>query len=294
MALANENKAPNNDGEIYMKVGFIGLGSMGAGQAMLLANSTHKLTVFDVSPRALAPFEGKATIAKSLAEVAMDADVVGICVRDDSEVNECANELLPVMSADSVLLIHSTVRPATMISLAERAAARKVNVLDAAVTRTILTSEAPFVFCMTGGDETVAERVKPVLDAYSTDTMHVGPHGSAMAMKICNNLVAWCEIMLGLEAFQMAEAAGVPTEKLLTVMKRNGCLTPQMGGMIQIQNSKRAIEPKTRETIVSQSGIGEKDLSLAEDLGAFVGVPTPIGTLVRGLVRSTLKALSER
>ncbi|MDB6060257.1 MAG: Oxidoreductase [Verrucomicrobiaceae bacterium] len=275
-----------------MKVGFIGLGSMGYGQAMLLAKSAHDLTVFDVSAKALAAFEGKATLAKTLADVGKGAEVVGVCVRDDDQVNECADALIPVMSADSILLIHSTVKPATMKKLAERAAERNVHVLDASVTRTVIAQDAPFVFCMTGGDEAIAQRVQSVLDAYSTDTIHVGPLGSAMAMKIANNLVSWSQIMIGLEAFKMAEAAGVPTEKLLTVMKKNGCLTPPMGGFIQLR--ARAGEAETSELIASQSGIGEKDLSLAEALGAGAGAPTPIGTFIRGIIRNTLNSLAKR
>lgn len=275
-----------------MKVGFIGLGSMGYGQAMLLAKSSHDLTVFDVAAKALAPFESKATLAKSLADVGRGADVVGVCVRDDKQVNECAEALLPVMAADSVLLIHSTVEPATMKALGQRAAAHKIHVLDAAVTRTVLSQEAPFVFCMTAGEGAIAQRVKPILDAYSTDTIHVGPLGAAMAMKIANNLVSWSQIMIGLEAFKMAEAAGVPTDKLLTVMKKNGCLTPPMSGFIQMR--AHATEPETSEMILSQSGIGEKDLSLAEALGANAGAPTPIGTFIRDIVRNTLNDLTKQ
>ena len=275
-----------------MKVGFIGLGSMGYGQAMLLANSSHELTVYDVAAKAMVPFEAKATLAQNLADVGRGAEVVCICVRDDAQVNECADALIPAMAADSVLLIHSTVNPSTMISLAERTAPSKVHVLDASVTRTVIAQDAPFVFCMTAGDEAIAECVKPVLDAYSTDTIHVGPLGSAMAMKITNNLVSWSQIMIGLEAFQMAEAAGVPTEKLLTVMKKNGCLTPPMGGFIQLR--ERAGEPEIRELIESQSGIGEKDLSLAEALGSGAGAPTPIGTFIRGLLRKTLIDMTEQ
>lgn len=275
-----------------MKVGFIGLGSMGYGQAMLLTKSAHELTVYDVAAKAMAPFEGKATLAATLVDVGRNADVVGICVRDDAQVNECIDALLPVMNADSILLIHSTVEPSTMIDLAKRAVVHKVHVLDAAVTRTIIAQDAPFVFCMTGGDEAIANRIKPVLDTYSTDTIHVGPLGSAMAMKIANNLVSWSQIMIGLEAFRMAEAAGVPTDKLLTVMKKNGCLTPPMGGFIQMR--ARASEPEIAELIASQSGIGEKDLSLAEALGASAGAPTPIGTFIRSTLRNTLIALSKR
>lgn len=275
-----------------MKVGFIGLGSMGYGQAMLLAKSEHDVKVYDVFPKAMEPFKGVATLAESLADVGKDVDVVGVCVRDDTQVNECADALLPVMRPDSVLMIHSTVHPDTMHALVERARAGDIHVLDAAVTRTVLAQDAPFVFCMLGGDEAIANRVQSVLDAYSTDTIVAGPHGAGMAMKIANNLVSWSQIMIGIEAFELAEAAGVSTDKLLTVMKKNGVLTPPMAGFVQLR--PKLNDPEVQELIASQSGIGEKDLSLAEKVGTSAGAKTPIGTFIRSFIKGKLDAMAGR
>lgn len=275
-----------------MKVGFIGLGSMGYGQAMLLAKSAHELAVFDAFPAAMARFEGVTRLATSLADVAKDADVIGVCVRDDAQVNECADGLIPAMKSDSVLLVHSTVNPKTMIALAERGAARNIHVLDAAVTRTIIAQDAPFVFTMLGGDEAIAARVQPVLDAYSTDTILAGPIGAGMAMKIANNLVSWSQIMIGLEAFEMAEAAGVSTDKLLTVMTKNGVLTPPMGGFIKMRASRG--EKATADIIESQSPVGEKDLSLAESVAKEAGVSTPIGSFIRDFIKKKLNDMVGR
>jgi len=268
--------------EEVMKVGFIGLGSMGGDQAGLLARNFDSLTVYDVSPKAMAAFEGKATLAKSLADAARDADVVGVCVRDDAQVNESVDGLLPAMKPGSVLLIHSTIRPSTAIAIAARADKSGVSVLDAPVTRTVMGKDGPFVFCMTGGDEGVARRVKPVLDAFSTDTLHVGPLGAALALKISNNLVSWVEILVGMEAFRIAEAAGVSTESLMLVMQRNGCLSPPMKAFIQ--GRARAPDPEFSALMQSQAGIGEKDIGLAETLGRDVGAATPLATYAHGLV----------
>lgn len=270
-----------------MKVGFIGLGSMGYGQAMLLANSEHELTVYDVADKAMEPFAGKATLAKTLADVAIGNEVVGVCVRDDAQVNECAAALIPAMSKDSVLLVHSTVQPATIKTLAEQAAARGVHLLDVPVTRTVIEQDAPFVYSMIGGDESIANRVLPVLEVFSTDTIYVGPLGSGAAMKISNNLVSWSQIMIGLEAFRVAEAAGVPTEKLLTVMQKNGCLTPPMKGFIEF--TQQDLDEEKAAFIASQFGIGDKDLSLAEKLSADAETAAPIASFVRGVVRERLK-----
>ena len=265
---------------------------MGYGQAMLLAKSEHDVKVYDVFPKAMEPFKGVATLAESMADVGKDVDVVGICVRDDNQVNECVDALLPVMKPDSVLLIHSTVHPDTMYSLLARAQKAKVHILDAAVTRTVMSQDAPFVFCMLGGDEAIVARVQSVLDTYSTDTIIAGTHGAGMAMKIANNLVSWSQIMIGIEAFELAEAAGVSTDKLLTVMKNNGVLTPPMEGFVQLRSKLDQLE--IQELIASQSGIGEKDLGLAEKVGKSAGVTTPIGSFIASFIKGKLNALANR
>ncbi len=273
-------------------VGFIGLGSMGGDQARELAKLDLPLTVFDVFPKAMERFEGKATLARDIAEVGANSDCVGICVQDDKQVLACVEPLLPAMKPGSVLLIHSTVRPATVIGIAERAAERGISVMDASVTRTEMTKDGPFVYCMLGGDEAVMQRVQKVLDAFSTNTLHVGPIGSAMALKICNNLVSWCEIMLGLEAVEIAEAAGVPIDKLLTVMKRNGVMSPPMQGFIAFRQDPG--DQQRRDMMKVQAGIGEKDLALADELAKGVGAPSPITSHVRNFVKQAVLDICER
>jgi len=273
-------------------IGFVGLGSMGGAQARELAKLAIPLTVFDISSAAMEPFAGKAKLAASLAELGTNSDCVGICVQDDKQVNECAEQLLPTMRRGSIILIHSTVRPATVQDIAARAGERGIDVIDASVTRTEMTSDGPFVFCMLGGDEALAARVQPILDAYATNTMLVGPLGSAMALKICNNLISWCEIMLGIEAVKIAEAASVPIDKLMTVMARNGVMSPPMRAFINFRADPGSKEQ--RDTMAVQAGIGEKDLALASELAAGVNATSPITSFVRDRVRQEILDLCYR
>src|SRR3546814_15960835 len=126
-----------------------------------------------------------------------------------------------------------------------------------------MCKDVPFVLCILGGDEAVKDRVQQVLYAFSTNTMHVGPLGSAMALKICNNLVSWCEIMLGLECVDIAEAAGVPLDKLMTVMDRNGVMSPPMQGFIGFRNDPGGTAGA--QFMAVPAGICENGLALPED-----------------------------
>src|SRR3546814_18183660 len=100
-------------------------------------------------------FEGKATLASTIAEVGENCDVVGICVQNDEQVLQCVEPLLPTMNPGSVLLIHSTIRPATAQAIAHRAAARGLATTAAPVPRLAMGKDGPFDFGRLGGDTAV-------------------------------------------------------------------------------------------------------------------------------------------
>jgi 3-hydroxyisobutyrate dehydrogenase len=272
--------------ERISKVGFIGLGSMGGKQARELAKLDVPLTVFDSESVALHRFDGLARLADDVAAVGVDADIVGICVQNDEQVLACVEPLLSSMKSGSVLMIHSTVKPETVMSIAARMAENAIIVIDAPVTRTEAVEDGPFVFCMVGGDEAVMRRVQPALDAFSTNTMYVGPLGSAMALKICNNLVSWGGILLGLEAFRVAQASDVPLDKLAAVMDRNGVMSPPMKAIVNFMRDPG--DATGRNLMRVQADIGEKDFTLAKTLAMKVGEAAPISESMRAIVKRAI------
>src|SRR3546814_20397833 len=89
-------------------------------------------------------FEGKATLASTIAEVGENCDVVGTCVQNDEQVLQCVEPLLPAMNPGSVLLIHSTIRPAPAQAIAQRTAQRGLALRAAPSTRAELARRGPF------------------------------------------------------------------------------------------------------------------------------------------------------
>jgi 3-hydroxyisobutyrate dehydrogenase len=277
-----------------MRIGFIGLGSMGGDQARQLAKADPDLTVYDAVPSAMKSFEGKARLANSIAEVGRDADVVGVCVRDDKQVREVLEGhagLMAVMPVGSVIAIHSTVRPQTILDLAAQALARQVTVIDAAVSRTVLKGDGPFVVTMTGGEEAVTRRIRPMLEKFSTDILHVGPLGSAMVLKITNNLVSWMSIVISRQAYDLAKAGGVGADKLTQIMTQNGNLSPTMAAYLAMPENLKGSKAEQEAFCASQAGIGRKDLELAASVAAELNVAVPSALHARELVH---RAMLER
>jgi len=270
-----------------LRVGFIGLGSMGGAQGRCLANSGFDLAVFDVHPPTLQAFAQSARLAASVAELGRSADVVGVCVRDDAQVRETLegpDGLLANMRPGTIVLVHSTVSPETVHALAAQAAARGIELLDAAVSRTRMNASGPFVAVMAGGDAAALERARPVLDAYATDVFHAGPVGAGVAMKIVNNLVTWSGIVTAAQAFRLAAAGGVDLAVLQALMSANGNLTP----VTRAFSARFTGAATDRAFQESQAGIGDKDLQLAAEFARAVGADVPVAEQARSYLPTAM------
>lgn len=263
-----------------MRIGFVGLGVMGGKLASRLVG-VGELAVYDMSARAMEPFRGRARLGASIKDSGVNADVVGVCVANDAQVIECVAALLPVMQPGAVLMIHSTVSPETVLAAARQGKARGVEVIDAAVTVTRYDdADGPFVCAILGGDVEIVERTRPLLDAYATDTVHVGQVGSAMSLKIINNLVSLVQITVAEEAFRLATLTGVSADAVQAVMMRNGILTPVMKGMA----ARVGQPPADLETLTRRQGQARncvKDLALAEALARSVQTPSAAATFAK-------------
>lgn len=261
-----------------LKVGYIGLGNIGLPMAERLVGDAFDLTVFDVVAEAARSFDGRAAIASDIAEVGRRAELIGICVRDDADVHTVVTALLGTMSR-GLIAIHSTVRPATVVELAERAARQGVSVIDAAVTGGADGARNGRLTCMVGGDADAIETARPLLAAYCSNIVHAGPVGQGMALKIVNNLVTYVELLGAVEAYRLAAAAGLDPAKLSEVMGDNGNLTPAMRAYVGF----RAVGPEQigaeafAATQTALATLAEKDLSLAAELAGECGLAVPLG-----------------
>lgn len=275
-----------------MKIAYVGLGSMGAPQARLIARSGLELAVYDANPDALRSFEGVASPANSPAEAARGAGIACVCVRDDQQVDDVVlgqSGLVRGLASGTLILIHSTIRIETLYKLRAALAPRGIALVDAPVSRTRRTDDEPFVITMMGGQSGDVDRARGVVETFSTAVEHMGPLGAGMATKIANNLVTWVQIVVGVQAANLSAHYGVSLEKLRSVMGANGNLTPTMGAML---DGKQKVPPGSNPNydafVASQAGIGEKDLALAIEHATAAGLKTDMIAEARDLIRATM------
>lgn len=269
----------------------MGLGNIGAPMARRLLAAGHELTVFDINPAAMDTLAALgARTAASPGAAANDAEVTSICVRDDAQLRavtiEGSDVVLGRAPTGSVVLVHSTVRPSTMELLARHAALRSVQVADVAVTGGAHLAQSGDLIAMTGGDPLTLERAGPVIDAMCRRRIHAGGLGTGMALKAANNLVTMLQLLAAHESFRLAGLSGIDPQLLREVMISNGNLTDTMGRFLDFRNTgptqlgeSAFIDFQTR-----MGQLGSKDLQVALDMAADIGIDLPGARAARDLM----------
>jgi 3-hydroxyisobutyrate dehydrogenase-like beta-hydroxyacid dehydrogenase len=184
-------------------IGFIGLGNIGQPMARALLRAGHEVVVHDQDASRAKPCVAEGATA---SEDFSGCEIVALAVPDDAAV-EAVLEGLP---ADSPVIVHSTILPATARRLAERRA-----VLDAPVSGGPDRALEGDLTVTVGGDAGVFERVRPVLQAVGSDVRHVGPSGAGAAVKLANQLMLFSALAGAYEALEFARAYDVDEQVVL-------------------------------------------------------------------------------
>ncbi len=208
-----------------MRVGFIGLGSQGGPMARRIIDAGYPTTLWARRPAALKPYaDTAAKTAGSPAELAAHSDLVCLCVVGDADVEQVvggAHGVLSALQAGSVIAVHSTVHPNTVRTLAEKAAAHDVSVIDAPVSGGGPAAADGRLLVMVGGDVTTVERCRPVFETYAGPVVHLGELGSGQTTKLLNNLLFTANAGTAASVLALGKALGVSPQRLTEVISRS-------------------------------------------------------------------------
>ena len=265
------------DSTTVPRLGYIGLGSMGAPMAMRLAGWPGGLVVFDVRDEVMVPFaDAGAGVAGNLADVAA-ADIISVTVLNDAQVREVVADLAVHAARGTVIAIHSTIGDATAAELAAELAPRGVHIIDAPVSGGAGAATTGELATMVGAPREIYERVKPVFKQWASLVIHAGEAGAGTRMKLARNMLTFTAFASACEAMTLAEAAGLDLQALGRVVRHTDALTGGPGA-IMVRDNIGELEPGhwLYDTFTHTRGLGEKDLSLALALGESVGVDLPL------------------
>ena len=255
-------------------VAVVGTGRMGSAMARSLARSGSDLILQNRTPdraAALASELGGRTVATP-AEAAAAADVVITMLANQEAVESAWNGpdgLLSGARSGSVLVDMSTVPPSVIESFASGAAASGAGILDAPVSGSVPLAETGKLTIMAGGSAEDLERARPVLEQLATSIHHIGPLGTAAALKLAVNTLIFGLNQSVSEALVLAERAGISREIAYDVFVAGAAGAPYV-------NYKRAAFVDPEHTPVAFSlDLAAKDLRLILDLADAVGAPMP-------------------
>ncbi len=280
-------------------VGFVGVGNIGFPIAKNIAAAGYPLTVFDLDPEPMTRLVAVgARAAASLAELAETCEIIAVCVRDDAQVEAVLLGVGGVVAAaqpGTMVPIHSTIRPRTVVRLAEAALAQGVHVFDAPITGAARGAEARTLCYMAGGDAAIVDRCRPVFETSGARIVHTGALGSGMATKLCNNVMMYLGFLAAFEATVLAEQAGLSEAVLKSVTEANGVMTQPM--LFYLELRKRVLAgtggASLREQLEKITDLAEKDLAIALEFARELRVSLP-GAAVCQQLMATVYGLTER
>jgi 3-hydroxyisobutyrate dehydrogenase len=200
-------------------VGVIGVGNMGGAVARSMLRGGFDVAVYDLRAEAMQPLvEAGATATPSLEALVKRSRWVSVVVVTDEQVRQVGGAVIRVAEPGTIVGIHSTVRPMTVVALAEEAKKRNVSVIDVAVNGGNEKASRGILTLMVGGDEAAVQWAWPLLESFGAHIYHMGPVGSGLVGKLVNNLIALGSYALQLEAMQLAAAYGVDEDTVATVV----------------------------------------------------------------------------
>lgn len=263
-----------------VKLGYIGLGNMGAPMAKRWVDWPGGVTVFDVRAEAMTPLaEAGATLADDVSDVAK-ADIISVTVLNDEQVREVVGELAANAKPGTVIAIHSTISPDTAVELAEQLRPQEIHIVDAPVSGGGGAAEKGELATMVGADREVYERIKPAFKQWASMVVHAGPPGAGTRMKLARNMLTFTSYAAACEAMKLAEQAGIDLQALGRVVRHTDAQSGGPGAVIVRENTA-PLDPDDflYGPLGHAAQLGEKDLSLALALGQTLGVDLPLAEL---------------
>ena len=274
-----------------MKIGFIGLGNMGAPMVKRLVASGHDITGYDVMESAMAALsEVKMSFSKDILTAAREQDVVITMLPSGEALIKVVEAIIPVMPKGSCFIDCSTVDINTTRQVATLLKNAAIHVLDAPVSGGVGGAVAGTLTFMVGGSEDSFAIGNPLFKIMGQRVIHCGADGAGQAAKICNNMILGVTMIATCEAFALADDLALDRQKLFDVVSTSSgnswsmstyCPAPGVGPE----------SPSDNDYLPGFSAsLMLKDLMLSQEAATIHGTPTRAGQLALELYQDFVKS----
>lgn len=265
------------------KIGFIGLGTMGAPMAANLLKAGYEVTVYNRTVSKCAPLvEQGAALASSPKEATVATDIVMTMVSDDKSIEavyEGTDGVLAGLKSGSIVIDCSTISPALVKHTATKVQERGGDFLDAPVTGSSPAAIDGTLVFMVGGHADTVDQCRDIFDVMGKKLLYMGPNGSGAVAKIAHNTIVGINNLALVEGFAIAAKSGLPVDSFLELV--------QLGSA-----GSKAAELKGHKIIehdfTNQFSLALmlKDLKLASSLTDASAIPAPMLNLAKSLFQA--------
>ena len=262
-----------------MRVGFIGLGTMGASMALNLRAAGYEIIVNDIRREASLPhLQAGATWGDSARKAGEAADVVFTSLPGPHEIEEVAlaeDGLITGMRPGTAWFDLSTNSLTVVRRLHERFTEKGVAMLDAPVSGGPAGAKSRKLSLWVSGEKIAFDRHKPVLDAIGDQAMYIGPIGSGTVAKLVHNTAGYAIMAALAEVFTLGVKAGVEPLALWEAVRHGA-----FGRRRTFDRLAEQFLPYRFDPAAFALKLAHKDITLATELGRELNVPLRIATLV--------------
>ena len=269
------------------RIGFIGLGNMGAPMAANLLKAQHQVTGFDLVAKAVSALADQGgRVAPSAPDAAAAGEIVITMLPAGPQVRQVylgPDGVIARAQKGALLIDCSTIDVETARAVAAAAAEAGLQMLDAPVSGGVLGAEAATLTFMVGGEGAAFARAEPILKAMGRNIIHAGPSGAGQTAKICNNMMLAVSMIGVCEGFALAEKLGLSAQTLFDICSTSTSQCWAMTGYCPVSGPVPAA-PSNRGYAAGFTAANMlKDLRLSQQAAGATGAVTPLGSTAANL-----------
>ena len=268
--------------EINLKIGFIGLGNMGAPMAKNLAKNGLDVLGFDTDNSIKLP---EITMMPSIPAILNEVDIVFTMLPSGLVDKDIVTEFINNFNAESTLIDCSTIDVRTTREVCQTLRNKKVHMLDAPVSGGVQGAKSGSLTFMVGGSRDDFDKLRFLFEYMGSRSVYCGKNGSGQTAKICNNMILGVTMIATCEAFALADKLELDREAMFDVVSTSSGYSWSMNSYCPAPGVGPKAPSDNNYIPGFSSDLMLKDLMLSQNAASETKASTPMGDLAMTLYK---------
>ena len=268
--------------EINLKIGFIGLGNMGAPMAKNLAKNGLDVLGFDTDNSIKLP---EITMMPSIPTLLNEVDIVFTMLPSGLILKEIVNEFINNFNPKSTLIDCSTIDVKTTKEVCKTLGNKKIRMLDAPVSGGVQGAKSGSLTFMVGGSRDDFDKLRFLFEYMGSRSVYCGKNGSGQTAKICNNMILGVTMIATCEAFALADKLELDREAMFDVVSTSSGYSWSMNSYCPAPGVGPKAPSDNNYIPGFSSDLMLKDLMLSQNAASETKASTPMGDLAMTLYK---------